>query len=83
MPTKTTSKKPTKPAPPTKPAETANHGDQFRAAIRAAMRAQDHDIATTAKGAGIHRSTLIRWLNGTRDMSVSKLSMVLAYLGIR
>lgn len=77
MPTKTTSKTKPKAKPPAHP------GDQFRDAIRAAMKAQDHDIATTAKGAGIHRSTLIRWLNGTRDMSVSKLSKTMTYLGIR
>lgn len=57
-------------------------GDAWRAAIREAMTAQDHDLTATAQGAGMHRNTLGRWLAGTREMTTGQLAAVMTYLGI-
>lgn len=54
----------------------------FQTTIMAAMQAQDHDIATTAEGAGMHRSSLSRWLSGDRDITATQLLDLMTYLGL-
>ena len=56
--------------------------EKLRAAVAAKMKALDHSIDATATGSGLLRSTLSRWLSGTRDLSTSRLGKVLDYLDI-
>lgn len=80
------------PKAPTKPRSKAvktDPQDAFRKLVRDAMKAQDHSIADTARGAQISdvgedgRLTLSRWLGGSRGMSTEKLAKVLCYLGVK
>ncbi len=55
----------------------------FRTMINAKRAEKGLSIEKVAKGAGVGRGTLIRWLSGSRNMTVAQLGRVLEHLGLK
>lgn len=72
-------KKPAKPvAKPKAPAD-----QWLRDIVQKALDRQDHGPTDAARGSGVPRTTIVRWLNGTRNIRVQELAKLLTYLQIR
>ena len=55
----------------------------FRNVIQALIKERREQIAPLARHAGLSRSTLTEWLNGTRDnITTTSLAKLLAALGV-
>ncbi len=67
---------------PRKTKKKTDPADAIRTAVKDAMARQDHSQSDLATGTGIGRTDLLYWLNGDRDLKVSKLAKVMAHLGL-